>query len=159
MSKSHFDEMCLMNTDLKRKLFNNMCIYQDRYKMWQKSQLKNISYFKKLSFESLEQITYKIQLEYLEEGQLLFKSGQVLDKLYILAEGSIETFVTINEEDETLDILRVPGCNVGANSILTDANMDFSARVGQDGTKVLTLNYDDLRTLEKTLPDLSEAIE
>ena len=50
--------------------------------------------------------------------------------MYILAEGSIETFVTTNEEDETLDMLRVPGCNVGANSILTDANMEFSARVG-----------------------------
>jgi CRP-like cAMP-binding protein len=36
MTKMHFDEMCTTNNDLRRRLYRNMRIYQDRYKTWQK---------------------------------------------------------------------------------------------------------------------------
>ena len=54
--------------EIKKKLHASLSLYQDRYKVWQKSQLKSISYFKDLSFESLEEMTYKLTTQFFEEG-------------------------------------------------------------------------------------------
>jgi hypothetical protein len=58
-----------------------------------------------LSFESLEEITYKASHEYLEEGTSLFKVGDHVEKIYILADGAIECFVSLADEDLMLDEL------------------------------------------------------
>ena len=34
----------------------------------------------------------------------------MVDKIYILAEGTIETYVSVDEEDTELDKLKLPGC-------------------------------------------------
>lgn len=110
MHKTYFDEMCTRHADLKRKLYKNMTTYQDNYKAWLKAQFKQINFFKRLSSMSLEAITYVANHEYLEEGQQLFKIGDMVDKIYILAEGTIETYVSVDEEDTELDKLKLPGC-------------------------------------------------
>ena len=38
-------------------------------------------------------MTYKVNHEFFEEGQVLFKAGDDIKKLYILADGHIETYL------------------------------------------------------------------
>jgi CRP-like cAMP-binding protein len=86
-----------------------------------------------LEFSSLEAITYRVTTEFYEEGHQIFKVGDMTDKIYILAEGSIEAFVTIEDEDHELDILELPGCVLCQNSILIpETTMSYYARVTSD---------------------------
>jgi hypothetical protein len=53
-----FAEMCYVFPDVYLNIKQNMKQYQDRYKVWQKFQLKKIPYFTDLSFETLEELSY-----------------------------------------------------------------------------------------------------
>ena len=60
---------------MKNQLKQGLSQYQDEYKVWQKSKLQNVAYFKDLSFETLEHLNYKIELRDYEEGENIFKNG------------------------------------------------------------------------------------
>ena len=109
VSKEHFQELCHNYPEIKKKLFENLRQYQDQFKKWQKQQLKNINYFQHLSVDILETLVYKLRQEYFEDGQLLFKHNDMVQQVYILADGQVDTFVSVNDEDLVLDTLRVPG--------------------------------------------------
>jgi len=75
--------------------------------------MKNINYIKDLTFESLEELSYQLNHEFFEEGQILFKYGDDIDKVYILADGEIDVYLPLNDEDLILDTLKNPGCVLG----------------------------------------------
>ena len=50
-------------------------------------------------------LVYKLKQEYFEEGQLIFKHNDMVQKVYILADGQVDTFVSLNDEDLVLDQL------------------------------------------------------
>ena len=76
----------------------------------------------------------------MEEGQQLFKVGDTVDKIYILAEGCIEAYCSIDDEDIELDKLILPGCVMCQYSILIpETTMTYSARVIEEQTQVLVI--------------------
>ena len=70
-------------------------------------------YFQRLRTKTLEILVYQLQQEFFEEGQIIFKHGQRLDKVYILADGSIDTYLSLHDEDMILDHLKVSGSIIG----------------------------------------------
>ena len=73
----------------------------------------NIDYFHGLSFDSLEQITYKMKSEYIEDGQMLFAQGDIMEKIYILVGGSLDIYLVIRDENVVLDEMKIPGSTLG----------------------------------------------
>lgn len=51
--------------------------------------VSNISYFSSISVPFLKILVWKMQAEEYKEGEILFKEGDVGDKLYILYAGKI----------------------------------------------------------------------
>ena len=86
---------------------------------------------------------YKLRKENCEEGQIIFKHGDVLDRVYILAEGSIEVFLSIQDEDLVLDNIKVPGSTLGQYSFLAETPITYSARATSE-TNLLVLPFDKL---------------
>jgi CRP-like cAMP-binding protein len=118
-----------------------------------------VSYFSRLTFESLERLTYKLSQEHLEEGQFLFKNGDDITKVYILAEGSIEVFCPLADEDIILDTLTESGCVLGQFSILdTKQCITYSARTKTESS-VLVLKIEDLVTMRNEFDDLDFSIK
>ena len=64
INEEAFHEMCYLFPDVFLNIKNNMKKYQDRYKVWQKVQLRKIPYFNQLSFETLEELTYLLHEEF-----------------------------------------------------------------------------------------------
>jgi len=159
VSKEHFQELCQNYPEIKKKLFENLRQYQDQFKKWQKQQLKNINYFQHLSNEILETLVYKLRQEYFEDGQLLFKHNEQVQQVYILADGQVDTFVSLNDEDLVLDTLQVPGSVLCQYSILQKAPITYSARATME-THMLVLSIDTINKLKERdeLKDLKRAL-
>jgi len=66
-----------------------------------------------LSFETLEYLNYKIEHRDYEEGEIIFKNGSEIGKLYILASGEVEIYVSSADEDLVLDTFKENGCLIG----------------------------------------------
>lgn len=116
-------------------MFKSLLLYQDRYKCWLKRQLQNVCYLENLSFETLEQLSYIGKLNFYEQGQYLFKSGTPLKQIFILAEGQIEVFNTLVDEDIVFDILHTQGCVLGPQTALdSKENISYSARTKIEST-------------------------
>ena len=50
-------------------------------------------------------LVYKMKQEYFEDGELIFKHCDMVEKVYILADGQVDTFVSLSDEDLILDQL------------------------------------------------------
>ena len=118
VSQENFNELLHIFPDIKKKLNDSLVQYQDKYKQWLKSQLLNIVYFQRLRTNTLETLVYKLQQEFFEEGQIIFKNGDRLDKVYILADGSIDTYLSLHDEDLVLDNIKVSGSILGQYSLV-----------------------------------------
>ena len=157
ISADHFGELCHLFPDIRKKLHEGMINYKDPYKKWQKAQLTNINYIKGISPNSLEELTYKLGHEFFEDGQVIFKNGEDLDRVFILADGQVETYVSLQDEDLILDRLKVPGTVLGQYSALDNATVTYSARSVQE-TNLLVLHRCHLEHLRKTYKDLDDAL-
>lgn len=157
ISKEHFHELCLLFPEIKKNLLESLHLYCDKNKQWQKSLLKNISYFNKLSSSSLDELVYKVKLEVFEEGQVVFKLGDKIDKVYILADGMVNTYMELNDEDLVLDQLEIPGSCLGQYSLLKKSSMTYSARAFL-ATNFLTIRITELNKMRYELPELDMAL-
>lgn len=63
--------------------------------------------------ETLEALNYKIEHHDYDEGEIIFKNGSDLDKVYILASGEVEVYVSTADEDLILDTFKESGCLMG----------------------------------------------
>ena len=81
---------------------------------------------------------YKVRLEIFEESHVIFKLGDKIEKMYVLADGVVNSYMSVNDEDLVLDTLEVPGCVLGQYSLLRKAGMSYSARAVQ-ATTLLTI--------------------
>ena len=152
VSQENFNELLHIFPDIKKKLNDSLVQYQDKYKQWLKSQLLNIVYFQRLRTNTLETLVYKLQQEFFEEGQIIFKNGDRLDKVYILADGSIDTYLSLHDEDLVLDNIKVSGSILGQYSLVMQQNINFSARATSE-TNMLVIS---IETLNKVRADNAE---
>ena len=58
----------------------------------------------------IEELTLILNRELFDENAEIFKHGEVIDKIYILASGSIELYLNISEGELYLDTLTETGC-------------------------------------------------
>ena len=88
--------------------------------MWLKVQLRKIYYFEGLSFDTLEELTYILQNDFFQEGQIIFKQDQVMERLYILVSGQVDLYLPPTEKNDfLLDELTTAGSILGHATILT----------------------------------------
>ena len=111
--------------------------------------LLNIVYFKSLKTATLEILVYNLSQEFFEEGQIIFKHGDHLDKVYVLADGSIDAFLSLHDEDLVLDNLKISGSILGQYSLISNSSINFSARATSE-TNMLVIS---LETLNKVRAD------
>lgn len=77
----------------------------------------------------MEALNYKIHHVNYDEGEIIFKNGAELDKVYILASGEVEVYVSTADEDLILDTFRENGCIMGQFTILDlQTVVTYSAR-------------------------------
>jgi hypothetical protein len=67
-----FRDMCKNFPIVERKLKKSFVNYKDKYKMFIKKMLQNVSYFSNLSPESLEELSYCVQEVYNDQKQVIF---------------------------------------------------------------------------------------
>ena len=101
-----------------------------------------------MSNEILETLVYKLKQEYFEDGQLIFKHNDMVQKVYILADGQVDTFISLNDEDLILDTLSVPGSVFCQFSILMKAPISYSARATNE-THMFVLDIDTINKLKE----------
>lgn len=106
---------------------------------------------------SQEELTYKIGHEFYEEGQIIFKTNDDVDKVYILADGAIDIYLSLSDEDLILDSMTVPGCVLCQLTILVPSPITYSARAAEE-TNLLVLERSDLEEMCTKLRDLDSAI-
>jgi len=157
ITADHFDELCHLFPEIKKKLHDGMINYKDPYKKWQKIQLQNINYLKEISQVTLEELTYKLGHEFFEEGQVIFKNGDEISKIYILANGTVDTYVSLSDEDLILDKLKIQGTVFGQFTILDKEKITYSARATSE-TNMLVLDKAHLQKHREDYKDLNEAL-
>lgn len=91
--------------------------------------------------KTYEDLVYKLEQEFYEEGQVIFKNGDELNKIYILADGSIDTYISLQEEDLILDSIQIQGSILGQYSVISQECVSYSARATQE-TNILVLSLD-----------------
>lgn len=106
--------------------------------------LKNIQFMLYLHEDILDEMTISLQTDIFDENQEIFKQNQVADKVYILAHGKIEIFLTIPEGELLLDVITEPGSVLSQISILNRMKMTYSARAKVD-TEMLSISYEKLQ--------------
>ena len=104
-------------------------------------------YFKRLRTNTLETLVYNCNQEFFEEGQIIFKHGDRLDKVYVLADGSIDTYLSLHDEDLVLDNLKISGSILGQYSLITSSSINFSARATSE-TNMLVITLDTLNKVK-----------
>lgn len=60
----------------------------------------------------------RVEQEDHDEETVLFTNGDSIDKIYILLNGEIETYLSLPDDDMVLDTLNEPGCVFGEAAFL-----------------------------------------
>ena len=158
VSQENFNELLHIFPDIKKKLNDSLVQYQDKYKQWLKSQLPNIVYFNSLRTNMLETLVYKLQQESFEEGQIIFKNGDILDKVYILADGSVDTYLSLHDEDLVLDNIKVSGSIFNQYSAIMQCGINYSARATSE-TNMLVISIDTINKLRSDSYELNTKLK
>ena len=107
--------------------------YQDEWKVFLKSNLKNIDYMKRLPNEVIEEISYYLKEEFYESESIIFEAGAPVDKVYFILKGEVEILVKINKKEAMLDTL-YQACNIGEYGVLGDYCHTFTAQAKTNQT-------------------------
>ena len=106
----------------------------------------------------LETLVYKLQQESFEEGQIIFKNGDILDKVYILADGSVDTYLSLHDEDLVLDNIKVSGSIFNQYSAIMQCGINYSARATSE-TNMLVISIDTINKLRSDSYELNTKLK
>ena len=115
-----FDEV---HNLLKKKMRQ----YQDTLKVFVKNFLKDIPYIKDQNEDILEEIYYHIKPEYYEKQQIVFRTGDIVDRIYFIVSGEVDLLLNLNNEEFVIDTL-YQGCWVGAYKVLVNGTHSHTMR-------------------------------
>ena len=131
--------------------------YQDEFKIFLKENLRYVDYFKPISKETIEELSYHLKLENFEAGDIIFRAGNKVDKLYFVIEGEIDIIVKVGKKEATLDTL-YQLCNIGEYGILGEYTHTFTAK-SKDNSTLAYITKDSLHTVNNKVDDLHREIE
>jgi CRP-like cAMP-binding protein len=132
--------------------------YQDEWKVFMKDNLRYITYMKSLDNDTIEDLTYYLKEEIYQAGDIIFRAGDTVNKVYMIANGEIDIFVKIGKKEVVLDVL-YQACNIGEYGILGDYKYTFTARVKKDATHMIYLTKDCLEICRTNHKKLDTEIE
>jgi len=127
LNKSNYDTVCRVYSNFHVKLKEQLKTYDDPLNQFIRKTLRNIYYLENISESSIDEIIFYLELEHLEGGETLFRIGDKVDKIFLVASGEIQILMEIDEREALIETLR-EGCVIGFNSILKDSAHTFIAK-------------------------------
>lgn len=121
-----------------------------------KEMITNVDYFKALSEESIEEISYYCEQVFFEKDTVIFRAGDPIDRIYFVINGKVNVTIDINDIDVSIENL-YQGCSIGCNGVLGDFRYSFTART-QTSTNMYCITKDSLQTLINSCEDLDREI-
>ena len=82
----------------------------------------------------------------------------MLDKVYIMADGSIDTFLSLHQEDLILDSITVSGSILGQYSAIMQLPVNFSARATSE-TNMLVISIETINRVRADNVDFNAKIK
>ena len=81
--------------------------------------LLSIDYFRVLDDDIIEELHYKLSVEYFEPDTVVFAAGDECKALYFVSDGELDLLISAPSSDEEvlLDTLYT-GCTIGAYSLI-----------------------------------------
>lgn len=157
LKKEEFDTVCRVFAAFQPKLKEQLEKYNDPMKQFRLKLLKNVFWMEKVSPETLEEVAFFLDHQFLENDRILFRAGDYVDKIVFIASGEIEILVSLEDVDITMEVCD-EGCSLGLNGILKNSFHHLTART-KSKTSIYTLNKDTLKQLLNTRDDLYNEVE
>ena len=120
--------------------------YQDEWKKFLVSNIKNVEYLKNGSDVLLEELYFDLKEEAFKEGDVIFKAGDVVDRIYFIAEGEIEIFIKTYKIEISIDTL-FQGCSIGEYGVLGECVFMFTAKTKSNFLKLFSISKSSVRSL------------
>ena len=76
IDKLTFKDMCQQFGDLAKKLKENLKGYQDKLKVFLKVSLGDLPFFRNLSKDSIEEVTYHLKQKYYDPNDIIVRGGK-----------------------------------------------------------------------------------
>ena len=119
--------------------------------------LHQMALFAALDLDTLQTLAGYFSTEYVVEGQVVFRQGDLGDKLYLIARGQVEVLVRTGEANEQrIDVMQ-DGDHFGEMALLQDAPRNATIRTLTDAL-FLTLPKQQFLALLAELPQLQSAV-
>jgi len=80
--------------------------YNDPLNQFIRKALRNIYYLENISENSIEEIIFYLDLQHHDYGETLFRIGDSVDEITIVASGEIQVLIGIDEREVVIDTLR-----------------------------------------------------
>lgn len=149
--------MCQQYNELSIRMKRNMKNYQDKLKQFLKIVIRGVPFFKNLSEDSIEEITYHLKQKYYQTDEIIFRAGSPVDYLQIITKGEVDLIMKIDNHELVSHNL-YQGCHIGGYKILDDFAHSHTARA----VNSVTLHYitkDSLSLLANNIPEINNSIE
>ena len=132
--------------------------YQDEWKIFMKDNLRYIDYIKKCKEDTIEEITYYLKEQMYSAGDMIFRSGSPIDKVYFVASGEVDIIVKIGNREVILDVL-YQSCNIGEYGVLGDFSHTFGCRARKNGTHMVYIPKEEINKLRGIFKDFNKETE
>ena len=152
LSKQNYDTVCRVYPVFQVRLKKQLRSYNDPLNQFIRKALRNIYYLENISENSIEEIIFYLDLQHHDYGETLFRIGDSVDEITIVASGEIQVLIGIDEREVVIDTLR-EGWVIGFNSVLKDSNHTFTAKC-KTKASVYTLSKETLKNLFNIWEDL-----
>jgi len=117
--------------------------------------LHDIPLFSGLSMESFRQICSVTDKQQLTKGKLLFRQGEVSNRIYVIKEGCFKLLRMTPDGDETILQLVGPGELIGEMALLRPDKVQLATAISIEDSKVCSIDYDTFERIIKNQPDLA----
>ena len=98
LNKKDYEVLLSNYGDLEHRFRSCTDVYNDEWKQFVLSVLAQGDYFNLLPSNVFNELIYFMDIHKLQKGDYLFKPGESLNAVYIVAEGELELSMTINEK-------------------------------------------------------------
>lgn len=156
LHRPDFDTVCRVFAGFLPSLKEQLKTYKDPLKKFIIRLLKNVYWMEPISKNSLEEISFTLDHEFFDNNQVIFRAGDLVDKLIFIASGEIEILVSLEDHEIVMDSLR-EGCVIGLNGILKNRYHNFTART-KSKVSAYVLSKDTLKQLLNQCQDLYEEV-
>ena len=139
LNKDDFTEVIERFPDLYGRLKQHSRRYQDNLKRQLKEAITRTTYFEKLSEDIIEEMVYTLKQEQFENGNVIFKEGEICKGIIFVMEGNIE--LSHSEAGESIVLDNLPaGSYLFSYTCLTEERTPITG-IARAKTTILVLPY------------------